>query len=293
LFFRPEQSGKTKTLAAKETLETINPDVIFETYTYNICLVDHFDDFLLRLSTGSKDGQRPVDLVLGCVDNFEARVAINQACLEQNLTWMESGVSEDAMSGHIQYIIPGQTACFQCAPPLVVASGIDEKTLKREGVCAASLPTTMSIIAGFLIQNALKVLLGFGKSSICLTYNALLDYFPAYDMKPNDSCANPHCVKRQALYLESEKAKPPQIIIPTEEEAVLHEDNIWGISVVGSSETSTTTTNNPKAATNKTSTSTSTSTPTPPPSPLQSAALPTEDLSDLMSQLKALSKTPS
>ncbi len=38
---------------------------------------------------------------------------------------------------------PGETACFACVPPLVVASGIDERTLKREGVCAASLPTTM------------------------------------------------------------------------------------------------------------------------------------------------------
>ena len=56
---------------------------------------------------------------------------------------MESGVSEDAVSGHIQTIIPGETACFACVPPLVVASGIDERTLKREGVCAASLPTTM------------------------------------------------------------------------------------------------------------------------------------------------------
>jgi hypothetical protein len=43
----------------------------------------------------------------------------------------------------VQTIIPGETACFQCVPPLVVASGIDERTLKREGVCAASLPTTM------------------------------------------------------------------------------------------------------------------------------------------------------
>ena len=51
---------------------------------------------------------------------------------------------------------PGETACFACAPPLVVASGIDEKTLKREGVCAASLPTTMGIVAGFLVQNTLK-----------------------------------------------------------------------------------------------------------------------------------------
>jgi ubiquitin-like modifier-activating enzyme 5 len=61
---------------------------------------------------------------------------------------MESGVSEDAVSGHIQALIPGETACFQCVPPLVVASGIDERTLKREGVCAASLPTTMGELYG-------------------------------------------------------------------------------------------------------------------------------------------------
>ena len=45
----------------------------------------------------------------------------------------------------------------------MVATGIDERTLKREGVCAASLPTTMGIIAGLLVQNALKHLLAFGQ----------------------------------------------------------------------------------------------------------------------------------
>ncbi len=81
--------------------------------------------------------------------------------------WMESGVSEDAVSGHIQVIIPGETACFACVPPLVVASGIDERTLKREGVCAASLPTTMGIVAGLLVQNTLKCLLKFGQVCLC------------------------------------------------------------------------------------------------------------------------------
>ena len=52
----------------------------------------------------------------------------------------------------LQLLVPGETACFQCVPPLVVASGIDERTLKREGVCAASLPTTMGIVAGMLVQ---------------------------------------------------------------------------------------------------------------------------------------------
>lgn len=59
-------------------------------------------------------------------------------------------------SGHIQFLKPGEFACFACCPPLVVASNIDEKTLKRDGVCAASLPTTMGIVAGFLVQNVLK-----------------------------------------------------------------------------------------------------------------------------------------
>ena len=53
-----------------------------------------------------------MDLVLSCVDNFEARMAINQAANELGQAWMESGVSENAVSGHIQLIKPGETACF-------------------------------------------------------------------------------------------------------------------------------------------------------------------------------------
>jgi hypothetical protein len=37
-----------------------------------------------------------------------------------------------------------------------MAAGEDEHMLKREGVCAASLPTTMGIVAGLLVQNSLK-----------------------------------------------------------------------------------------------------------------------------------------
>ena len=38
-----------------------------------------------------------------------------------------------------------------------MATGTDEKTLKREGVCAASLPTTMGLVAALLVQNTLKL----------------------------------------------------------------------------------------------------------------------------------------
>lgn len=53
-----------------------------------------------------------IDLVLSCVDNYEGRMTINTACNDLGLPWFESGVSENAVSGHIQFINPGETACF-------------------------------------------------------------------------------------------------------------------------------------------------------------------------------------
>lgn len=228
LFFQPYQAGQSKVEAAANTLRYINPDVEIEIYNYNITTVDHFQDFMNTISNSSlKNG--PVDLVLSCVDNFEARMAINTACNELKQKWFESGVSENAVSGHIQFIVPGETACFACAPPLIVASSIDEKTLKREGVCAASLPTTMGIIAGFLVQNVLKFLLKFGKVSHYLGYNAMEDYFPTMTLRPNPNCDDVYCKQRQKEYLTMPKIQQKQNVI---EEKPVHEDNEWGICLV-------------------------------------------------------------
>merc|ERR1711936_197698 len=231
LFFQPHQAGLSKVAAAAKTLEEINPDVVFETHNYNITTVENFDHFISRIKEGGLAGG-PVDLVLSCVDNFEARMAINKACNEIGQVWFESGVSENAVSGHIQLVKPGELACFGCAPPLVVASNIDEKTLKREGVCAASLPTTMGIVAGFLVQNVLKYLLHFGTVSNYLGYNAMDDFFPTMSMKPNPGCDEYHCVKRQNQKAKELEENPVIDLDIEEEEAVVHEDNDWGISLV-------------------------------------------------------------
>ncbi|KAL3506921.1 hypothetical protein ACH5RR_032303 [Cinchona calisaya] len=245
LFFRPEQVGMTKTEAAVQTLSDINPDVVFESYTMNITTIQGFETFMSSLQNKSfnpnKEGSG-VDLVLSCVDNYEARMVVNQACNELNQTWMESGVSENAVSGHIQLLVPGETACFACAPPLVVASGVDERTLKREGVCAASLPTTMGVVAGLLVQNTLKYLLKFGQVTSYLGYNALKDYFPTMEMKPNPQCSNSACLKRQEEFILAKPARDAAARTKIEAEALsstespVHADNEWNISVVDDSE---------------------------------------------------------
>ncbi|KAK7111819.1 ubiquitin-like modifier-activating enzyme 5 [Littorina saxatilis] len=231
LFYQPHQAGMSKVEAAERTLKEINPDVEFEVYNYNITTTENFDHFQGRIKQGGIGGDKPVDLVLSCVDNFEARMAINMACNECDQKWFESGVSENAVTGHIQFLIPGETACFACAPPLVVASKIDEKTLKRDGVCAASLPTTMGVVAGFLVQNVLKYLLQFGDVSYYLGYNAMLDFFPRMILKPNPQCDDSYCKKRQTEF-QAREATRPKVQVEITEAEVVHEDNEWAIEIV-------------------------------------------------------------
>ena len=59
-----------------QTLAGINPDVGLESYTMNITTLEGFDAF--KGSLVDETGASRVDLVLSCVDNYEARMTINQ-----------------------------------------------------------------------------------------------------------------------------------------------------------------------------------------------------------------------
>lgn len=239
MFYLPQHQGLAKVEAAKKSLLDINPDVQIETHNMNICTIDNYDLFCARVREGGlREGER-VSIVLSCVDNYAARMTINRACNELDQVWFESGVSENAMSGHIQWLVPGETACFACAPPLVVADEGDENKIKREGVCAASLPTTMGIIAGFLSQTVLKYLLDFGEVSQFLGYNAFTDFFPRYPLSANPDCSDPICRQRQAEVAkipEAERRINARSNKQKEEEEVdlknvKHDENDWGITL--------------------------------------------------------------
>lgn len=225
LFFRPEQNGLSKVEAARETLKAINDDVIIDIYDFDITLHANVMAFIQSLSQGGLDG-RPVDLLLCCVDNYAARSSVNTICNELEIAWMESGVSEDAVSGHIQFILPGRTACFLCAPPMLSEWDQDESSLKRDNVCAASLPTTMGLVASLLVQNALKHLLYFGEVSWFQGYHALSNFFPSYRLLPNPNCIDRNCVNLQSKFCDWQFP-----VYEKKKTEVVHEDNDWGIEV--------------------------------------------------------------
>ena len=94
---------------------------------------------------GSVDRKDKVSLVIGCVDNFEARQVLETVSEDLQVPFMDAVVSDDAMSGSVQLIIPGRTGGLEAAP---IKSHMD----KRSGTCPASLPTTDSIIAGLHLR---------------------------------------------------------------------------------------------------------------------------------------------
>eukprot|EP00697_Spironema_sp_BW2_P014094 gnl/Spiro4/4439_TR2206_c0_g1_i1.p1 gnl/Spiro4/4439_TR2206_c0_g1~~gnl/Spiro4/4439_TR2206_c0_g1_i1.p1 ORF type:complete len:416 (+),score=98.00 gnl/Spiro4/4439_TR2206_c0_g1_i1:56-1249(+) len=236
LFFTPNQVGKSKVEAARDSLTAINPDVVIDAYSFNICHIDRYEQFCGLVQNGGLGG-KPVDMILSCVDNYDARGTINKVCCALNRSWMESGVSENAVSSHIQFLVPGRNACFLCAMPLKMLSG---PAIKREGVCAASLPTTMGITAALLVQNCLKYLLKFGKVSYFLGYNALEDYFPTYPLEPNPECVVSECLQRQREAREQNLPPLSRCVERQVVEAPVNLTNEWGIVLVPDDEPSAT-----------------------------------------------------
>jgi ubiquitin-like modifier-activating enzyme 5 len=81
-----------------------------------------------------------------------------------------------------------------------------------------------------------RYLLHFGTVSHYLGYNAMDDFFPKMSMKPNTECDDYHCKEQQKLFAvrEAERVKNlPDVVEVEVVEEVMHEDNDWGISLVG------------------------------------------------------------
>jgi len=166
MFYRPEQSGWNKTMACRHYCSELNPDTQFEVHNFNVALDENVAKFKDTVSSGSLDRKGAVNLIIGCVDNIEARQLMEQVSEEVQVPFMDCVVSDDAMSGSVQLIIPGRTGGLESAP-------IKSQMEKKGGACPASLPSTDSIIAGLAAQNALKYLLSYGETAFLCHFNAL------------------------------------------------------------------------------------------------------------------------
>src|SRR6478609_2229978 len=52
------------------------------------------------------------DIVLGCVDNVEARRFINRVCRYLGKPWIDSGIN--VLAGHVSFYSPSSEVCYEC-----------------------------------------------------------------------------------------------------------------------------------------------------------------------------------
>jgi molybdopterin/thiamine biosynthesis adenylyltransferase/DNA-binding transcriptional regulator YhcF (GntR family) len=108
---------------------------------------------------------RRMDAVIGCLDNREARLALNRFCYWMGKPWVDGAIQE--LLGLVRVFVPGEGACFECTLTEQARQDLALRyscpLLARENVLLGKVPTTptiASIIGAMQSQEALKLIHG-------------------------------------------------------------------------------------------------------------------------------------
>ena len=106
-----------------------------------------------------------MDVVIGCLDNREARLWINRQCWKTGKPWVDGAIQE--ISGVVKVFVPPASACYECAMTEADYRLLNLRyscpLLRREDMAEGKVPTAptiASMIAGLETQEALKILHG-------------------------------------------------------------------------------------------------------------------------------------
>lgn len=151
ILFRAKDVGRYKAEVVAERAMEINPDVKVKAFVANI-----IDDVGLGVF-------RRMNVVLGGLDNREARLSINQSCYKVDKPWIDGAI--EALNGFARVFVPGHGACYECTMTDTDWSLINKRKscalLTHEQMAEGKIPTTptsSSVIAGIQVQEMLKLL---------------------------------------------------------------------------------------------------------------------------------------
>jgi molybdopterin/thiamine biosynthesis adenylyltransferase len=181
VFFRPEDEGRPKALVLAERAAELNPDVV---------VTGLQGDVRQRAGLGLFNA---VDIVLGGLDNREARLFVNRACWKTTTPWIDGAI--EGLMGVARAFVPPHSACYECT-----LSEADRQLLARRRSCALlsraemldgkvpTTATTASVIAAVQVQEAVKLLhaerlgppplAGAGMQFVGLTHDSYVVRYP-------------------------------------------------------------------------------------------------------------------
>jgi len=141
-------AGAYKAKVLAERLEQLNPGASVD---YHIAKIQEIDE----------NGFKEYDLVIGCLDNIEARLYVNSHSYYHRIPYIDGATH--GMIGKVQVVFPPETSCLQCGMNIT-----HSKVMERRYSCTGkdvkyfepNMPSdinTTSVIAAIQVREALKI----------------------------------------------------------------------------------------------------------------------------------------
>lgn len=182
VLFRETDNDRSKAEITAARAKSINPDIHVQYMN---------GDVTTQLGLGII---RRMDVIIGCLDNREARLAVNRFCYWVNKPWVDGAIQE--LLGLVRVFVPGQGACYECTLTEQALRDLSMRyscpLLARQNILLGKVPTTptiASIIGGMQSQEALKLINSMPvEAGKVVHYNGLVNEMHTTAYSPRDDC---------------------------------------------------------------------------------------------------------
>ena len=182
VLFREQDGGQSKAHVAARRARELNPE---------IAIVPLHGDILTDIGLGLF---ADVDLVIGCLDNREARLWVNRQCWKTNTPWIDAGIQE--IQGVVKVFVPPDSACYECAMTTRDYELLNFRyscpLLTRDQISSGKVPTAptiASMMAALEVQEALKLLHGMPVAAgTALVFNGVANQFYSTRLPFRENC---------------------------------------------------------------------------------------------------------
>ena len=182
VLFRLEDGGRSKAEVAAQRAGEINPDVAFRPIRGDV-----ITDLGLGLFAD-------VDVVIGCLDNREARLWVNRQCWKVGTPWVDSGIQE--IQGVVKVFVPPDSACYECAMTARDYQLLNVRyscpLLRRDQILEGKVPTAptiASMMAALEVQEALKLIHGLPVAAgSAMVFNGVTNQFYTTKLPFREDC---------------------------------------------------------------------------------------------------------
>jgi molybdopterin/thiamine biosynthesis adenylyltransferase len=182
VLFREQDGGQPKAVVAARRALELNPE---------ITVIPMHGDVITDVGLGLF---ARVDLVIGCLDNREARLWVNRQCWKTGTPWIDAGIQE--IQGVVKVFVPPDSACYECAMTKRDYELLNFRyscpLLTRDQITSGKVPTAptiASMMAALEVQEALKLLHGMPVAAgSALVFNGVSNQFYSTRLPFRDDC---------------------------------------------------------------------------------------------------------